>query len=119
MSCLFPWIRFLLQFPVLPLLVGLSSVSVPKSVKEALSHPGWQQAMVDEIAVLHSSGTWDLVPLPPGKTVVGCRWVYNVKVGPDGHIDKLKARLVANGYTQVFGVDYTNTFSPVAKISFI
>ncbi|XP_019184808.1 PREDICTED: uncharacterized protein LOC109179764 [Ipomoea nil] len=78
----------------------LSSVSVPNSVREALSHPGWQQAMVDEMVALQSSGTWDLVPLPPGKTVVGCHWVYNVKVGPDGQIDRLKAGLVAKGYTQ-------------------
>ena len=55
--------------------------------------------------------------MPPGKLVVGCRWVYTVKVGPDGSVDRLKARLVAKGYTQLFGLNYGDTFCPVAKIA--
>ena len=73
--------------------------------------------MVDEMVALHSNDTWDLVVLPSGKSIVGCRWVYTGKVGPDGQIDCLKACLVAKGYTQVYGFDYGDTFSPVAKIA--
>ncbi|RVW64348.1 Retrovirus-related Pol polyprotein from transposon RE2 [Vitis vinifera] len=75
------------------------------------------KAMVDEMTALHSNGTWDLVVLPSCKFTVGCRWVYTVKVGPDGQVDRLKTRLVAKGYTQVYGSDHGDTFSPVAKIA--
>ena len=73
--------------------------------------------MVDEMCALQNSGTWELVFLLPGKLVVGCQWIYTVKVGPDGAIDHLKACLVAKGYTQIFGLDYGDTFSPTAKIA--
>ncbi|RVW39488.1 Retrovirus-related Pol polyprotein from transposon TNT 1-94 [Vitis vinifera] len=106
-----------LSSPYSAFVSAISSVSLPKSTQETLSNPGWRQAMVDEMTALHSNGTWDLVVLPSGKSTVGCRWVYAVKVGPDGQVDRLKARLVAKGYTQVYGSDYGDTFSPVAKIA--
>ena len=106
-----------LSSPYSAFVYAISSVSLPKNTNEALSHPIWRQGMVDEMTALHSTGTWDLVVLPFGKFPVGCRWVYTVKVGPDGQVDSLKARLVAKGYTQVYGSDYGDTFSPVAKIA--
>ena len=75
--------------------------------------------MVEEMTAVHSSGTWDLITLPIGKTPVGYRWVYKVKIDPDGQVDCLKAQLVAKGYTQVYGSDYNDTFSPVSKNAYV
>jgi len=100
-------------------LSSISSLSIPKSLGDALAHPGWRQAMLDELSALRHNGRWDLVRLPFGKSVVGCKWVYAIKVGLDGTVDRLKARLVAKGYTQIFGLDYGHTFSPMAKMDSI
>ena len=66
---------------------------------------------------LDDNGKWDLVPLPIGKKAIGCRWVFIVKFNPDGSIVRLKACLVAKGYAQTFGVDYSDTFSHVVKLT--
>lgn len=73
--------------------------------------------MVDEIKALEANHTWDLVSLPPSKTAIGCKWVYRIKFTSDGTIKRYKARLVAKGFTQQPGVDYFDTFSPMAKIT--
>lgn len=78
--------------------------------------PEWRLAMDTELQALESNQTWSVVSLPHGKSVVGCRWVYKAKFRADGTLERYKARLVAKGYTQQEGVDYFETFSPVAKI---
>jgi hypothetical protein len=95
----------------------LSSISIPSNVQEALADPRWTEAMVEEMAALEKNNTWDLVTLPKGKKTVGCRWVFTIKHKADGTIERYKARLVAKGYTQSYGVDYQETFAPVAKLN--
>ena len=75
--------------------------------------------MIKETTVLHSNGTWQLVLLLRDKSSVGCCRVYTMKAGLDGKFDCLKAFFVAKSYTQIFGLDYSETFSLVAKITFI
>jgi hypothetical protein len=96
---------------------SLQSVAIPRDWKEAKRDPKWKKAMLEELAALEKNNTWDLVPFPLGKKVVSCKWVYIVKQNPGGKIERYKARLVAKGYSQTYGIDYDETFAPVAKMS--
>ena len=73
------------------------------------------QTIQDEYDTLIQNQTWELVDLPENKNIVGSKWLFKCKRGADGQIEKCKARLVAQGYSQQFGVDYIEVFSPVAK----
>ncbi len=94
----------------------------PKTLHEAQSQLDWQrwkEAMEKEMDTLQKAGTWATVPRPRDKNIVGSKWVFHVKRKADGSIDKYKAWLVAKGFTQVYGVDDFDTYSPVAKLSSI
>lgn len=79
---------------------ALDCVRVPNSLQEALQSPGWRNTVFEEIEALGPNGTWVILDLPPGKKAVGCKWVFTIKHRADGSIERLKARLVAQGYTQ-------------------
>ncbi|WJZ99837.1 hypothetical protein VitviT2T_018252 [Vitis vinifera] len=69
---------------------------------------------------LKKNGTWEeVVDLPREKKVIGCKWVFTIKSKADGSVERYKAKLVAKGFTQTYGIDYQDTFSPVAKINSI
>lgn len=72
--------------------------------------------MTDEITACEENGTWTIETLPPGKTALGCKWVFRLKFNADGSLSRYKARLVVLGNNQTEGVDYNETFAPVAKM---
>ena len=99
--------------------VASQDLDEPCTFEEGLSSPSrakWEKAMEAEMESLHNNHVWDRVELPEEQNCVGSKWVYKVKVDGDGHIDRHKARLVAQGYTQRKGADYDETFSPVVRM---
>ena len=91
------------------------SIAEPKSDKTAMKIPCWLEVMEDEIKALKNNDTWSLVTRPKGINVVGSNWIFKTKLHEYGTVDRFKARLVAQGYSQVHGLDYEETFSPVVK----
>ena len=99
--------------------LAVSSESLLHMYHEALQVLEWEAAIDLEYRALVHRGTWDLVPCPTDANIVTCKWVFTLKYHPDGIVAHHKARLVARGFTQAHGIDYTETFSPVVRMNSI
>lgn len=92
--------------------------SEPRSYQEAISGKDsirWKNAMQEEMDSLLKNEVWELVPLPKDRKPISCKWIYKIKMNPDQSIERYKARLVVRGFSQRHGIDFAETFAPVAK----
>jgi hypothetical protein len=91
----------------------------PENYDVASKQEVWVKAMQDEIKMIEHNNTWELVDCQHGKDIIGVKWAYKTKLHPDGLIQKHRARLFVKGYSQQPGVDYIETFDPVARVDTI
>ena len=96
-----------------------SKVREPKTYDEAINDPikgnRWREAINEELWNLDTHQTWCYTSLPGNQKAIGCKWVFRVKYNSDGSIERLEARLVVQGFYQVHGIDYTETFAPTIR----
>ena len=90
-----------------------------KNVHEALTDSDWIMAMQDELHQFKRNQVWHLVPKPKDRTIIDTKWVFQNKLDEQGTVNRNKARLVVQGYNQEEGIDYEETFAPVARIEAI
>ncbi|CAL8161243.1 unnamed protein product [Prunus armeniaca] len=91
----------------------------PENYEDAAQDESWRKVMEAELEMIEKNDTWKLVERPFAKPVIGVKWVYKTKLNLDGTVQKNKARLVAKGYSQKPGIDYNETFAPVARLDTI
>lgn len=89
------------------------------TVTMAMEIPEWKTDVMKEMRSFEKNNTWELVAFPKGHKTVGCKWVFALKYKSDGSLHKYKAKLVAKWFTQTYGIDYSETFSPVAELNTI
>jgi hypothetical protein len=99
----------------------ISSISdvEPSSFEEANKLQVWKDAMSEEYRSIIKNNVWDIVSRPKDKLVVSSKWIYKIKYAIDGSVEKFKARFVTRGFTQKEGIDYEETFVPVARYTSI
>ena len=93
--------------------------SEPSSFEEEVQQLVWVGVMVEEYNSIIQNSVWDVVPRPQGKSMVSSKWLYKVKQTIDGIFEKHKARFVTRGFSQVEGINYNETFAPIARYSSI
>ena len=91
----------------------------PKNINDILDDENWMIAMQEELNQFERSEVWELVPRPSNQIVIGTKWVFRNKMDENGIIVRNKARLVAQGFNQEEGIDYEETFAPVARLEAI
>ena len=89
------------------------------SFGEAMKNKKWKEAMSAEIEAIERKQTWELTVLPKGVKPIGAKWVFKTKLNKDGDVEKFKGRLVAKGYAQRHGIDYTEVFAPMTRLDTI
>jgi hypothetical protein len=96
-----------------------SKIDDPLTFEGAAKHDVWAQAMDEEIICIKNNQTWNLVDVPAEKDVISVKWIYKTKKDAKGNVQKYKERLVARGFTQQIGIDFNETFAPVARMDTI
>ena len=97
--------------------MSLKTTIIPNTVSKALTKGEWKDAMRKEMSALENNKTREIVERHKGKNIVDCKWTFTLEYKGDGSLERHKARLVVKGYTQTYGVDYQETFAPIAKMN--
>ena len=95
---------------------ALFYIADPICFEEAIKYESWKNARDEEIEAIEKNQTWQLVNLPKGKDAIGVKWIYKTKFDADGNVVTHQQRLVAKVFSQQPGIDYNETFSPVARL---
>jgi len=99
--------------------LALLSSTEPQNVKEACKYECYVKAMDEELEQIEKNNTWELVPRPKDKNVIGTKWIFKNKLNENGEVIRNKARIVCKGYAQQEGIDFEETFALVARLEAI
>ena len=95
------------------------AVLEPTDFEAAKNDKRWMSVKKEELVVIEKNQTWELVEKPKDRKTIGLKWVFRTKLNFDGSVNKHKAKLIVKGYAQVWGVDFSETFAPVARLDTI